>query len=222
MFPGRTGSTFLTDHMKSHPEICARFEILSRHPDSWESQLECMTTLFQTKRYPHIKALGFKCKLTGVLDQDAFGQFLRDWNFRIIHLVRENHLKFIVSVIRSRHLRSEQGRSNLLEKGQDPIGPITIPEPVFARAKKRLNVASRLQDFVEASGLSTLRIAYEDLISDESRVLAGVWEFLEVQPHETVSTPRKNTPDDIRKAVLNLDELIAHHPEMARFLDSDK
>lgn len=205
--------------MKSHPEICARFEILSRFRDSWQDQLQCLTTLFETKRYAHIKVLGFKCKVSGVLDQAAFAEFLHERDFRIIHLVRENKLKFIVSVIRARYLRSEQGKSNLLDGDQDALGPITIPEPVFARAKKRLNVAIRLQQFVDSLELPTLKITYEQLFSDERHVLDQVWKFLEVAPAVTTASPRKNTPDDIRKAVKNLDELLEHHPEMVQFVD---
>jgi len=205
--------------MKSHPEICARFEILSRFPDSWQDQLRCLTTLFETKRYAHIKVLGFKCKVSRVADRDAFAEFLHERDFRIIHLVRENKLKFIVSVIRAKYLRSEQGRSNLLDNEQDAMGPITIPEPVFARAKKRLNVAMRLQQFVDSLELPKMKITYERLFSDERTVLGEVWDFLEVAPTETTASPRKNTPDDIRQAVKNLDELLEHHPEMVQFVD---
>lgn len=205
--------------MQSHPEICARFEILSRFPDSWEDQLHCLTTLFETKRYPHIKALGFKCKVSRVVDREAFATYLHERGFRIIHLVRENQLKFIVSVIRARYLRAEHGRSNLLESGQDATGPITIPEPVFARAKKRLVVAKRLQMFVDCLELPKLQLTYEQLFDNIHTSLNHVWNFLDVQPFDTIASPRKNTPDDIRKVVKNLDELLEHHPEMAQYLD---
>lgn len=205
--------------MKSHPEICARFEILSRYRKAWQDQLKCLTTLFETKRYAHIKVLGFKCKVSGVLDQNAFSDFLHERDFRIIHLIRENKLKFIVSVIRARYLRSEQGKSNLLDSEQDALGPITIPEPVFARAKKRLNVAMHLQEFVDSLQLPKLKISYEQLLNDEHEILNQVWQYLDVAPMKTTASPRKNTPDNIRKAVKNLDELLEHHPEMVQYVD---
>ena len=220
LFPGRTGSTYLTSHMISHPEIVARYEMLSRCRESWEDQLDCMNELFEQKRFPVIQAVGFKTKLSQIMDRKAFRAYIIERNFKIIHQVRMNHLKYIVSVIRARMLRTEQGRSNVLDPHQQPLGAIEIPEPVFARAKKRLNVVGRLDRFVQRLELPKLQIVYEDMLADESRELDRVWDFLGVSKLVTEGITRKNTPDDIRAAVTNLDELLEHHPEMAKFVDS--
>ncbi|MEM9412494.1 MAG: hypothetical protein AAGA30_15375 [Planctomycetota bacterium] len=219
LFPGRTGSTYLAGHMISHPQICARYEILSRVKSSWEDQLVCMNELFGQKRFPVIRAVGFKSKLSQVIDRKAFKAYLIENEFKIIHQVRNNLLKYIVSVIRAKMLRSEQGRSNVLDHDQRPLGPIEIPVPVFTRATKRLNVVGRLNRFVERLELPKLVISYEDLLKDEPSQLRQVWNFLGVDHIPTEGGTRKNTPDDIREAVTNIDEIIQHHPEMAKFLD---
>lgn len=219
LFPGRTGSTYLVGHMISHPEIAARYEILSRHRDSWDDQVNCLDKLYGKRRFPVIGAVGFKCKLSQLLDRKAFKNYLQENSIKVVHQVRRNKLKYIVSVVRARMLRSEQGRSNILFKEQYPIGPIEIPVPVFTRASRRLNVVGRLERFVERLELPKMTTAYEDLISNEKKELKRIWDFLDVSNRPTVCDTRKNTPDDIRQAVTNLDEILEHHPEMSRFVD---
>lgn len=219
LFPGRTGSTWLASHMQSHPQILARLEMLRRHNATWMEQKACLEELFGPVRHRGIHAVGFKTKIHAVQDWEQFSQYLHQHSFRIIHQVRDNHLKFIVSVVRAKLLRNAQGKSNLMEPSQQPIGPIEIPEPLFARAKKRLNVARYLQEFVDSLELPLIRITYEQLLSDEQGALNRVWDFLGVEHHPTTGRTRKNTPDDLRQAVTNLDELLAHHPEMQQFVD---
>ena len=219
LFPGRTGSTYLASHMISHPEIAARYEILSRYRDSWEDQLECIETLFNKKRFPVVGAVGFKCKLSQVLDRKAFKAYLQENSVKVVHQIRRNKLKYIVSVIRARMLRSEQGRSNVLDEEQRPIGPIEIPVPIFTRATRRLNVVGRLDRFVERLEVPKMTTAYEDLLADEQQELQRIWEFLGVSNRPTEGATRKNTPDDIRQAVTNIDEILEHHPEMSQFVE---
>lgn len=205
--------------MISHPQIVARYEILGVCRDSWEAQLDCLNELFDKKRFPVIQAVGFKSKLSQILDRKAFRSYIIERNFKVVHQIRTNHLKYIVSVIRARTLRSEQGTSNVLDPAQNPMGAIEIPEPIFARAKKRLNVVGRLDRFVERLELPKLTIVYEDMLKDEKREFKRLWDFLGVDHVPTEGITRKNTPDDIRKAVTNLDEILEHHPEMQKFVD---
>lgn len=205
--------------MQTHPEIVARYEILSRHNTTWQEQKACLDELFEQMRFPVIKAVGFKTKIHAIGDWASFSAYLHEKGFRIIHQIRENQLKFVVSVVRAKMLRNAEGQSNLFHQHQQPIGPIEIPEPLFARAKKRLNVARQLQEFIDTLQLPKLKVVYESLLEDEQAALNQVWDFLEVSRAPTRGLTRKNTPDDIRLAVTNLDELIKHHPDMACFVD---
>ena len=221
LFPGRTGSTYLASHMQTHPEIVAKYEILGRRNTTWEQQQQCLRELFEVRRWPAIKAVGFKTKIHAVLNRDAFTEYIHEHRFRIIHQIRRNHLKFIVSVVRAKMLRNESGRSNLFEKEFNPIGPMEIPEPLFARAKARLNVDRKLKQYIDSLDLPKLVVIYEDLLAEEQAVLNQVWDFLDVSHVKTQGITRKNTPDDIREAVTNLDEILKCHPEMSKFVDQD-
>jgi len=221
LFPGRTGSTYLASHMQAHPQIVSRYEILGRRSTSWERQFELLQELFETKRKPEIRAIGFKTKIHAVLNQQAFTDYIHEHEFRVIHLIRRNKLKFIISVVRAKMLRNAEGVSNVFDRNQEPIGPMEIPLDKFTRATKRLNVAKRLQRYIDTLQLPKLKIAYEDLLNDEGATLVRVWDFLEVDRVTTQAITGKNTPGDIRQAVSNLDEVLARHPEMAEFVDSD-
>lgn len=221
LFPGRTGSTYLASHMQAHPQIVSRYEILGRRATSWDRQFAMLKELFETKRDSAFKAIGFKTKIHAVLDRDVFTRYITDHQFRIIHLVRRNKLKFIISVVRAKMLRNAEGVSNIFQQNQEPIGPMEIPVEKFTRATKRLNVAIRLQRFIDTLDLPKLKIAYEDLLNDEQKTLQAVWDFLDVEHVETQGVTRKNTPDDVRQAVTNLDEILQQHPEFEEFVDQD-
>ena len=205
--------------MTSHPEITANYEILSQYQESWEQQKEFLDEMIQSPRYPYIQAIGLKTKITHVLEPFKFEAYLKENQFRVIHLTRSNQLKFVVSIVRAKLLRQQSGTSNLIFADQKPVGPSIIPLKDFAEAKKRLRRRNRLTRIIDRMRLPTLEITYEDLIQKERPTLTKVWNFLEVRNIATTATTRKNTPEDVRSVVTNLDEILNHHPDMARFVD---
>ncbi len=219
LFPGRTGSTFLTDHLASHPQIHAHYEILSRYQDSWPQQQTFLEGLVTGERPIEVPVIGFKTKLRSVLSLTKFESYLKNFNFRIIHLTRRNHLKFVVSIVRAKMLREQIGDSNLTEASHEALGETIIPLADFAKAKTRLRRTNRITQLIDRLDLPKIEIAYEDLLENERRTLNRVWGFLDVRPIATYSGTRKNTPHDLRTAVTNLDEILNQHPEMLRFVD---
>ena len=150
---------------------------------------------------------------------EKFEKYLKENDFRVIHLTRKNQLKFIVSIVRAKQLRAETGTSNLIFQNQEAVGSTTISLVEFAKAKRRLRRRYRLTRIVDRMKLPSLEIAYEDLLNDEQATLKQLWDFLDVRNVATVGKTRKNTPQDLRQAVSNLDEIIDNHPEMARYVD---
>ena len=219
LFPGRTGSTYVTDHMASHPEIVAYYEVLCQYRESWQQQRMYFDQTLLKKRVPNIKAIGFKTKLSLVMDLDAFESYLAEHQFKIINLTRKNHLKFVVSIVRAKMLRAQNGSSNLIENEHEELGPTTIPLADFAKAKTRLRRKNRISQLIDRTKLPNLEVAYEDLLNDESGTLKKIWDFLEVKNIATTGRTRKSTPQDLRNAVVNLDEILAHNPEMVRYVD---
>jgi len=219
LFPGRTGSTYLTDHLSNHPNIVANYEILSQYQESWEQQEEFLRTMVQTRRDPKIVAIGLKSKVRDILNWDEFEKLIKSYQFRIIYLSRRNQLKLVVSVVRADLLRQQCGVSNLISQEYDDLGPTIIPLDRFEKARKRIRRQLRLQRMVQRLQLPTLEISYEELLVNERGVLNQVWDFLDVPRVLTTGRTRKNTPHDLRSAVLNLEEILEHYPEMKSFVD---
>jgi hypothetical protein len=68
-----------------------------------------------------------------------------------------------------------------------------------------------LDAFVTYLGAPTLRLEYEDLVRDRTAWFASVCRFLGLPPAEPTSSLGKNTPDDLRAVLVNVDVLRARY-----------
>lgn len=209
----------MTDHLGDHPNVVANYEILSQYQQSWKQQLAFLESMVYSKRDPTITAIGLKTKVRDVLDWEQFEAFIQRHRFKVIYLSRRNHLKLVVSVVRADLLRQQCGVSNLISKEFEELGPTIIPLDRFEKARKRIRRQLRLARIVKRLQLPTLEIVYEDFLNNEQGILNRVWDFLDVPRMATTGRTRKNTPPNLRSAVLNLDEILDRYPEMASFVD---
>lgn len=217
LFQGRSGSTFLTEHMRSHPEIRAMYEEFSMFPKDWSQQLDWMTNFYYSKpKKASVKVVGFKTKLTDIADLELFANFVEDNNIKVIHLFRRNLVKLIVSVIRAEALRKRVGDSNLYNP-DNKLGKINIEPREFRRHKRRIRIYRQLREFVNELNVDVAHIHYEQLLKNLDGTLSRIWRFLGVSKHQTTAEVKKNTPDRLEDAVENLDELRATFPEYERF-----
>ena len=192
LFPGRTGSTYITDHMSNHPDIYANYEVLWQFQDSWEQQKDYLDRMFKRGEEAGAKAIGFKSKLNLVYDLPVFESYLRRFQFRIINLTRTNHLKFVVSIVRAKMLRAQNGSSNLIDDQHQELGPTSIPLSDFAKAKTRLRRNNRISQLIDRVKLPSLEISYEDLLNDEAATLKTIWDFLGVRNIATTGITSKS------------------------------
>ena len=217
LFQGRAGSTLLTEHMRSHPNISAQYEAFSTLPKEWSVQLDWMTNLFYAEnRGNPTQVIGFKTKLSDIADQDLFANFVQDNKIKVIHLFRKNLVKLIVSVIRADRLRKTSGNSNLYDQ-KNSLGKIHIDPTEFRKQKKRIRLYRELREYIDGMNVDVCRVRYEDLLYNLDRTLNRLWRYVGVKKHQTDAEVLKNTPDRLEDAVENLDELRASFPEYERF-----
>ena len=217
LFQGRAGSTLLTEHMRSHPNISAQYEAFSTLPKEWSVQLDWMTNLFYAEnRGNPTQVIGFKTKLSDIADQDLFANFVQDNKIKVIHLFRKNLVKLIVSVIRADRLRKTSGDSNLYDQ-KNSLGKIHIDPTEFRKQKKRIRLYRELREYIDGMNVNVCRVRYEDLLYNLDRTLNRLWRYVGVKKHQTDAEVLKNTPDRLEDAVENLDELRASFPEYERF-----
>jgi LPS sulfotransferase NodH len=212
LFGGRTGSTYLTTSLNSHPEICAHGESLDEFkPGQADLQLDRASQLLTPPFIGRFKVLGFKTKLVDILDPDGFVQLLQKKQSVIIHMRRRNHIKAVVSRLNAERLWRATGEWNLYDEN-NRLPPFSIDPVEFDELlEHREKVDIGLEKFIEELQLPTLSLSYEELISNEEAVTNRVFSFLHVAPRPLQGSTLKNTNDDLTQVVLNYDELRSNY-----------
>jgi hypothetical protein len=210
-FIGRTGSTYLTQALSSHPEIApgAEWEPLAGKDSN--QQLQAVRTLLTQPPYGYHPAVGFKTKLEVVENPEALTRLLRELGARIIVLHRRNSIKHVVSQLNSYRIHDVTGYWNLY-KTEDRLPPATIDVAEFDRRLDQVEKEKRaLESYAKNTDLPTLWLYYEDLLVDLRGTLDQIFSFLGVRFEPTQSKCYKNTSDDLREALSNFHELRSHY-----------
>jgi LPS sulfotransferase NodH len=210
LFIERDGSTYLTSLLTSHPDVEAiyeRFSVMLQKGASAAEQLAWAENFLTPRLVGKSKAIGFKTKLVDVLDLDSFTELLRRKNIKIIQMRRRNRIKAVVSRINARRLYENTGNWNLYDKS-DRMPPMEIDPNLLAEFLAEREAADdELQAYVDQLGLPTLKIVYEELLVEKEKILGMVFEFLNIPNYPVVEKTLKNTSDDLREVVTNLDQL---------------
>lgn len=219
--PGRTGSSYLTKSLNSHPNIIMLFEpwgsMFKTPKEKWteraRDQLKWLDNFFEKSYDAQISAIGFKTKLIDVLDPKMFMEMLREKDARIIYMVRKNIVKLAVSMVNARRIYAKTNTWNL-KREKDRLPPFYLdPNEFVIELENAICLKNRLKAYIEELKLPTLKIYYKDLFLNESKTLRRINEFLGVPFVHTRSSLLKNTNDNLRKAVLNFDEIRSRYKD---------
>jgi hypothetical protein len=210
-FIGRTGSTYLTQALSSHPEIAPGAEWEPLVGKDGNQQLQAVRKLLTQPPYGYHPSVGFKTKLEVVENPEVLARLLRELGARIIVLQRRNSIKHVVSQLNSHRIHDVTGYWNLY-KTEDRLPPATIDVAEFDRRLGQIEKEKHaLETYASNLELPTLFLHYEDLLVDLRATLAEVFSFLRVRFEPTQSKCYKNTSDDLREALSNFDELRSHY-----------
>ncbi|MBE0411238.1 MAG: hypothetical protein IBX69_16065 [Anaerolineales bacterium] len=210
LFIERDGSTYLTSLLMSHPHIHAiyeRFAVLKGKGVTAQEQLAWADEFYRVPLLSRKSALGFKTKLVDILDLDGFSDLLLRRNIRIIQMQRRNRVKAVISRINAARLHELSGNWNLYDES-NRLPPMEVDLTQFERYLKEREAAdNELDDYVNRLDLPKHKIVYEDLLVDKDNTLKELLDFLKVANLPLQAKTLKNTKDDLREVVLNLDEL---------------
>lgn len=210
-FEGRSGSTYLIESLHDQPDIYAEKEFfaeLRSKNKGARDQLDWTRNYFTPQEGDRYRAIGFKAKLQDILSPEGLTSLLREFAARAILLNRRNRVKLVVSLLNALRLNEATGEWNLYDAGDRPAA-FRIDVNTFRDWLEKIEGANgRLVKYVEGTGLPLLRIDYEDLLVDERGTMSAVCGFLGVayDPSRRGKC-LKNTDDDLRNVVLNLDQL---------------
>lgn len=207
LFPGRTGSTWLVSALASHPQVRAEEEILVRR--SAREQRAIIEERFGTPPHPGT-SIGFKAKLKDVAELDRLADLIRTAPISIILMRRRDLLRLAISRVTARRLHERIGRWNLASgDAKAPAAPISPQELEEALLHCEATV-QELDRFAGSLQVPLLETEYAELVSTPATSLDRVQRFLGVVPQTLSSGVRKNTHEDLRLAVPNFAELVAH------------
>jgi Sulfotransferase family len=214
----RSGTTLIRTTLDAHPQIRCYGEVFSPlHHNEFgygrflhESMMRRIQNLFMRRKLvesyldtilnsPDHRATGFKLILSQSRRYPMVLPYLRRHNTRVIHIVRENVLKTLVS-------RTTKRVTNVASSTK-PVAraPVTLPAEKLPAQLERLRRSNEAWK-KETHGMPYLRVTYEDFVAERERELGRMLEFLEVDNLPDVkSSMVKVNPDDMREIIANYD-----------------
>ena len=229
--PARAGSSMLVHLLRSHPDVCSHDEVFSA-----PGTIGGMTGTYLIKRradpifgnrlaaekdrnpikflYKVVldlqgkKAVGFKLKHDELVLSEykvLRDEIASDLDFRIIHLRRQNLLRRFLS----HYVANRITHTTLLVEGQPPIAevpPVKLDpldceqdfETILKREAEFRELFARHRSF---------SLSYEEMVERDPEKMVGLQHFLGVSPRELTTTTKKLGNDDLRRAIVNFDEL---------------
>jgi LPS sulfotransferase NodH len=207
-FQGRSGSTYLSQALDSHPDVrCEMERLVGLRKSGAEEQMNWIRDFLASSRNGSTSAVGFKTKLDDVLDPKALADLLQNIGARIILLSRLNVVKMVVSWFNCERLFEMTGEWNQFPPAF-ALEPFEIDLEKFDRRLGLvLHGKARLENYVHSLNLRLLQICYEDLLTNQQRTISRVCEFLDVEQMPLKGQCVKATNDDLRKVIANFDTL---------------
>lgn len=225
LFQGRSGSSFLTSVLNEHPQAGCRYEDFDTHGQNpIHRKVNCLSDEIIVDPTPKrtqehllnifnrpLAATGFKFKFPcqyAAFPEITMSLLKRREDLFVIHLVRRNLVKRIVSMNHLRHLRksTQLVSSNVVDQHDVQRFAIDIPALLDKLVLESL-YSDQLAQFAERFA-NCLRVEYEDLLENPRMTLDRITGFLGLAPFEEIEGRfRKATPDDLRDVLENYGEL---------------
>ena len=168
-------------------------------------------------------SVGFKSKISDFKNIIGALDDLETADFRLIYLRRQNPLKAVLSWINGNRLAQKTQHWNARHPGEIQ-GPVAVDIANFKESLRRRQLVESLHRwFYENYRRRKTVVFYEDMLSDQYAFLAKVLHFLDSPTVQSAFAGcfLKNTPDSLKAAVLNYDDLVREFgkTEFARYLD---
>jgi LPS sulfotransferase NodH len=200
----RSGSSLLMGLLNSHPDVLAKGEMYRRLYGRNSGKL--WNRIF-SKKNKKISQVGFKIFYYHPLDSKdrSVWDFIKsDSNIRIIHLTRRDKLKTYLSkviALKTDEWYNKKKKSKLsLEKRKVNLNPSDFIRECETIKSWEKSVATTFASH------RVINVYYEDLVSDNSRVMSNIFRFLDISQVEVKPSYTKQNTESIDQLVLNYEE----------------
>jgi len=208
---GRVGSNLLMNLINQAKESKKLNSEIFNQLKTREEQLAWLVEFYAFGRRPTVELLGSKQSVLSIRDLPALENMLRANDVKIIRMRRDDCLKAAVSQIRAEQYASKtletDGKARwAVRKGEEPLGPSHVPLEILSR---RIEIMKTQQDLMMVGfvGLDTLEIEYEEINSNLETTYRRLSDFLCFSANSYAVPFVKATPDDLRSAVSNYEEI---------------
>jgi len=229
----RSGATFVIKCLDNHPQIRCDYRTVFTQDSKWKffsvdrpssfyykyrssSLGRRLAHWFNREKLIHaclddylltqpreVKAVGLKISYNHIDKYPAISTWIKAHGVRVVHLVRYNVLKTLVS--------SETAKRRGIHQSTQSVAPVKVhlhPDKVTRHLKRRIRVVEKYrQYFVEQP---YLEVEYESFVANQDVELSRMLQFLEVDAHLPASADLVKLNSDSLKAIIaNYDE-VAH------------
>jgi len=221
----RTGTSLINSTLDSHPDIRCLGEVFNFRKGRGKSTEGSYRQFINERRFARsiahhiarrqlvkehldqlyqsydVKATGFKFMLSQARDFPDATRYLQENRIKVVHLVRENVLKTLVSRV-SAKTRKLYHSSESVEVDKVYLPPLFL----LRRLEKILDETRQWKQI--ALGNPYIEISYEAFLADREHVLRNLLEFIGVDYAPSIfSTLRKINPDKLSDVIKNFDEV---------------
>jgi LPS sulfotransferase NodH len=216
----RTGSNFLLDGLKSSPSIRMYHEIFADHNRRVGQDFD---KVFSTVFQPESRAtnvVGFKV-FYNHLTEDEWQKFLSCKDLKIIHLIRRNRLRTVISLEiafkTGQWTKSGNGNSGEFREKCLILNPSKLLKRLEQIEKGESTARMRFHD------RQVLEVVYEELIQSPKLIFESIGAYLGVEGIDPsrIRLKRQN-PEPLQQLIINYDEIEAtlQNTRYAKYLNT--
>jgi hypothetical protein len=201
----RTGSNYLAGGLKTSPSIRMYHEIFAAHNRQIGKDFEkAFSTVFQPESRA-TQLVGFKV-FYNHLTPEEWQKFLTYRDLKVIHLLRRNRLKTVISL----EIAFKTGRWTKSRNVGAPVDKRLHLDPAMVLARLEEIEEGEKATRARFAGREMLEVVYEDLVRSPREGFAAIGEFLgitDLQP-ERIRLKKQN-PEPLQRLITNFEELEA-------------
>jgi LPS sulfotransferase NodH len=197
----RTGSNYLLDGLASSSSIQTYHEIFASHNREIGQDFDKIFSMLFRKERRGVRLVGFKL-FYNHLTPEEWQRFLEHREFKVIHLLRRNRLRTIISLdiaFKTRQwTRSANARPMRPEDRMVSLDPAKLIERIETIRDNESLARQRL------SGWPVLELVYEDMVAEPLATFERIGAFLGVDDIDPSKIRiRRQNPEKLDRLVTN-------------------
>jgi LPS sulfotransferase NodH len=203
----RTGSNYLLDGLKSSPSIRMYHEIFADHNRRVGKDFDrVFSTVFQPES-KSTKIVGFKVFYNHLTEKE-WQKFLACRDLKIIHLIRRNRLRTVISLEiafkTGQWTKSVKGNSGELKEKRLRLDPSKLIKRLEQIEEGEATARARFRD------RQILEVVYEELVQSPKSGFEAAGAYLGVDGIDPSRIRlRRQNPETLQQLIINYDEIEA-------------